>query len=89
MLKGGANADDETHSDLSPFHFDYTCLFVIRVRCRPDGNTAISMAVVACDALAWLLVDLSADVFRFYDCDVYLHDEKWRHGLHVARPHDG
>ena len=84
MLKGGANEYDEMYSDLYLFGFAYACLFVIRVRCRPDGNTAISMAVVACDALAWLLVDLSADVFRFYDCDVCFHGEKRRHGLYVA-----
>jgi len=48
------------------------------------ASPAISMVVVAHNALASFLVDISAHVFRFDDCDVYFHDEKEWHGLHVA-----
>jgi hypothetical protein len=47
------------------------------------------MAVVARNAMARFRVDLSARLFRHDGCDAIVHDEKRRHGLHVAVRVDG
>jgi len=42
------------------------------------------MAMVARNAWASFLVDISAHVFCYDDYYIYFHDEKRRYGLHVA-----
>ena len=84
MIEGGTNVHYETRSNLFLSGPAWLCLRFIRARRRTAANTATYVAVVAHYALARFLVDLSAPIFRCDDCDVYFHDERRRHGLHVA-----